>query len=208
MLTSRRIPCRPLLGVALVVLIGCAAAPGNSPPESPRTVVEPEAVEAPEIKTQGMDPATRARVERVRQSLDQGLDVNKVDPDGRTALMMASFEGYTEVAEVLLEYEAEVDRIDASGRTALMYASSGPFPQTVELLIDNGADVNHADNAEGWTALMMAAAEGHRPVVEVLLTHGAEIDLTDQDGDAAMDHARERGQTDIVALLESWPRKI
>ncbi len=207
MLTSRRIPCRPLLGVALVVLIGCASPPGNNPPESPSTVVEPEAVEAPEIKTLGMDPATKARVERVRQSLDQGLDVDKAGPDGRTALMMAAFEGYTEVAEVLLDHGAEVDRIDVSGRTALMYASSGPFPQTVESLIEHGADVNHADNAEGWTALMMAAAEGLRPVVDLLLTHGAELDLTDQDGDAAIDHARERGQTDIVALLESWPRK-
>ena len=207
MLTSRRIACRPRLGVALVVLIGCASPSGNSPPEPSRTVVEPEVVETPEIKTQGMDPATNARVERVRRSLEQGLDVDRADPDGRTSLMMAAFEGYTEVAEVLLEYGAEVDRIDVSGRTALMYASSGPFPQTVELLIENGADVNHADNAEGWTALMMAGAEGHGPVVEVLLTNGADIELTDQDGDTAIDHARERGQTDIVALLESWPRK-
>lgn len=193
---SHLIRLGPLLGVALVALIGCAAPPGNNPPEPTLAVVEPEAA---------MDPETAARVERVRRSLEQGLDVDRADPEGRTSLMMAAFEGYTEVIEVLLDHGAEVDRMDVSGRTALMYASSGPFPQTVELLIDNGADVNHADNAEGWTALMMAAAEGHRPVVELLLTHGADVGLTDQDGDAAIDHARERGQTDIVALLESWP---
>ena len=55
---------------------------------------------------------------------------------------------------------------------------------------------------------MVAAAEGHRPVVEVLLRHGADIRMTDQDGDAAIDHARVREQTHIVALLESWPEEL
>ncbi len=193
-MTSRRIRRCSLLGVAFAALIGCGSPPGDSPTEPPREVAEPE-------------PAAAARVERVRRSLEQGLDVNKADADGRTAMMMAAFDGYTEVVEVLFDHGAEVDRRDASGRTALMYASSGPFPQTVELLIESGADVNHADDAEGWTALMMAAAEGHRPVVELLLRHGADIELTDQDGDSAVEHARERGQTDIVTLLESWPGK-
>ena len=196
MLISRLIVRRPLLGVALVALIGCASPPGNDPREPSRAVVEPEAA---------MDPETAARVERVRRSLEQGQDVNRTDPDGRTSLMMAAFEGYTEVVEILLDHGAEVDHIDVSGRSALMYASSGPFPQTVELLIENDAEVNRADTTEGWTALMFAAAEGHRPVVELLLGHGADIELTDQDGDSAIDHARERGQTEIVDLLESWP---
>jgi hypothetical protein len=38
-----------------------------------------------------------------------------------------------------------------------------------------------------------------------LLRHGADIAATDRDGDSAMDHARERKQAEIVALLESWP---
>jgi len=199
MLTSRRICRHSLLGVFFAALIGCSGPP---PEDSP---TEPEVAEAPEAAKEVMDPATAARVERVRQSLEQGLDVNRADPDGRTAMMMAAFEGYTEVVEVLLDHGADVDQRDSAGRTALMYASSGPFPQTVELLIVSGADVNRTDTTEGWTALMFAAAEGHRPVVEVLLRHGADIGLTDEDGDAAIDHARERGQTNIVGLLESWP---
>ena len=196
-MTFRWIGCPLLLGIALVALIGCNSPSRGIPPEPP------PATSAPEVTTPVMDPATAARVERVRQSLEEGQDVNKADPAGRTVLMMAAFEGYTEVVEVLLEYGAEVDRFDGAGRTALMYASSGPFPQTVELLIENGADVNRADTTEGWTALMLAAAEGHRPVVEILLKHGADIALSDLDGDSAIDHARERGQTDIVALLGS-----
>ena len=204
MLTSRRTGDRFLLGFAFTVLIGCGSSPEDRPREQPRAAA-PDGAETPRARPPVTDPAAAARVERVRRSLEQGLDVNKADPDGRTALMMAAFEGYTEVVEVLLDHGAEVDRIDVSGRSALMYASSGPFPQTVELLIENAAEVNRADTTEGWTALMFAAAEGHRLVVEILLGHGADIELTDEDGDAAIDHARERGQTDIVDLLESWP---
>lgn len=56
------------------------------------------------------DPGAEARLERVRRSLEQGLDVNKTDPNGRTVLMMGTFEGYTEVVELLPDYDAEVDR--------------------------------------------------------------------------------------------------
>ncbi len=53
--------------------------------------------------------------------------------------------------------------------------------------------------------MMFAAAEGHEAVVVVLARHGADIEMTDQDGDAAIDHARKREQAHLVALLESRP---
>ena len=203
MLTTRRTRCRSLLGFVVAVLVGCGSSSEESRPQPPPTAAAPMLVETPETAPPVRDPAAAARLERVRRSLEQGLDPNKTDPDGRTALMMAAFEGHTDVVELLLDHGAEVDRRDGAGRTAMMYASSGPFPETVDLLIRRGAEVNLADTAEGWTALMVAAAEGHQPVVEVLLRHGADIRMTDQDGDAAIDHAREREQAHIVALLES-----
>ena len=205
MLTTQPTRCRSLLAFVVAVLVGCGSSSEEGRPEPPPAAAAPMVVEMPEAAPLARDAGAAARMERVRRSLEQGLDPNKVDRDGRTALMMAAFEGYADVVELLLDHGAEVDRRDGAGRTAMMYASSGPFPETVDLLLRRGAEVNLADTAEGWTALMLAAAEGHQPVVEVLLRHGADIRVTDQDGDAAVDHARERRKTHIVGLLEALP---
>jgi len=179
-----------LLSFTIVFLIGCGALAEESPEAPPPAAT---------------DPAMAARLEGVRRALEQGMDVDKTDPEGRTLLMMSAFEGYSAVVDLLIESGAKVNQRDAVGRTAIMYASSGPFPKTVGILARNGADVNLVDTVEGWTALMFAAAEGHQPVVKVLLQEGANIETADEDGDTAIDHARQREQADMVTLLESWP---
>ncbi len=60
---------------------------------------------------------------------------------------------------------------------------------------------SQVDLAAGWIAILSLQAQVDEKV------SSADIEVTDQDGDSAIEHARERGQTDIVALLESWPGK-
>ena len=201
-LASGRIACRSLLGVVFAVLIGCGSPPDDRLPEAPRAAVAPQGAETPEATPPVTDPAAAARLERVRLSLEQGLDVNKTDPDGRTALLMASFEGHTGIVRLLVENEAPLDHRDAAGRSALMYAASGPNHETVRLLLEAGADPNIVDKGEGFTALMFAAAEGQLEVVRVLLRHNANVSVRDVDGDTARDFAAKKGHDEIVRMLE------
>ena len=136
------------------------------------------------------------------ESMLAGIDVNAIDPEGRTALMLASFGGHSRVVQMLCENQANPNLRDINRRTALMYAATGPDVRTVEILLAHGAEVNVTDGDEGWTALMFAAAEGHLDVVRMLLDRGADPGLTDSDGESALVFASQNGHDRVVALLQ------
>jgi len=141
---------------------------------------------------------------QVSMHLENGLDINLPDEEGRTALMYAAYNGHTAVLKKLIEKDAAINLSDNYGRTALMMASSGPFPEAVKLLLDNNADPDMTDSEEHFTALMYAAAEGQLEVVKILLAHGADPALKDIDGDDAMTFAVKNGHKEIASLLQSF----
>lgn len=57
----------------------------------------------------------------------------------------------------------------------------------------------------GWTALNYAAVHGYLAIATRLLEGGADLTLRTKDGKTALDHARSRGKSEVVALL-SQPR--
>ena len=154
------------------------------------------------------EAAYAGNLEEVRRLLEEGIAVDVLDPEGRTPLMWASFNGHTAVSALLLENGAAINTRERNGRTALMYASSGPFAGTVGLLLEKGADVNLQGTAEGFTALMTAAAEGQVEVVRVLLAYGADPDLEDVDGDTAESFATQNGHSQVVAALRTPPPPV
>lgn len=159
---------------------------------------------APDVSL--LDEALDGNTQQVRLALENGADVNAAQDEGRTALMMAAFNGHGKIVELLLDRGAKVDSRDILGRTALMYSASGPFPETVRILLEHGADPNISDKSENFTALMFAAAEGQAEVVRILLSHGASYEPTDDDGETALDFARNNGHTEVVQLLENAAR--
>lgn len=138
----------------------------------------------------------------VMKGLQDGVDVNSPDENGRTALMLAAYDGHTEIVKLLLQRKAQVNRRDATDRTALMYASSGKNPETVRVLLDAGANVGIVDNQENWTALMFAAAEGNVEVVKQLLASGADPTRADVDGETSVEFAVDNGHMHVVNLLK------
>jgi len=91
----------------------------------------------------------------IRALLDHGADVNSVDNNGWTPLMVASDWGQTTLIELLLNKGANINAKKTDGKTALMIAAEGGKSEGVELLLKNGADLRAKDNL-GKTALMLA----------------------------------------------------
>jgi hypothetical protein len=67
--------------------------------------------------------------------LDQGVDVNEVDPNTMTALGMAAHQGHLETVRALLERGADPRVTDINGSTPLDYAKQGGHRDVMLLLI-------------------------------------------------------------------------
>lgn len=187
-----------LVIIFLSFLIACggeSSESGNMESSSPEIT---DAMSTADVRADALN----GQIEEIRTAAEQGIDLHEPDSLGRTALMFASYNGHDDVVRFLIENGGEVTKSDSEGRTPLIFAASGPFPDTVELLLANGADPDVKDSAEGWTPLMYAASEGNEEVVQILLDHGANISILDNDGDSALDFARNNGHLEVVSLLE------
>lgn len=62
-------------------------------------------------------------------------------------------------------------------------------------------------NRLGWTALMEAVVLGdgskkYQEIIQILKDAGARLDIPDNDGVTPLQHAKRKGFTEIVALLQ------
>src|SRR6185369_2590276 len=141
--------------------------------------------------------------------MDNGADLNAVDSDGNTALMIATARNNNEAVVALLAHKAAVHFRNKEGRTALHIASAELHKRDVEALLAIkpavtassagvdvvGVDVNSRDNS-GRTPLMLAADHDSfvpDEVMELLLAHGAKIDEQDPQGNTSLMIAAKAG---------------
>ncbi len=91
--------------------------------------------------------------------------------------------------------------------TALIAAAHLGHDGVVRELIRAGAPLDHVNNL-GWTALIEAVILGdggprHAETVRLLLEAGADPKLADRNGITPLQHARQRGYTQMVTLIEA-----
>ena len=79
-------------------------------------------------------------IQKVKDLLQQGSDVNAIDAFGRTPLMLAAMGNSQELINLLLEHGADINAKDAStGKTALQFAKDFKQKQTIKTLQQHGA---------------------------------------------------------------------
>ena len=123
-----------------------------------------------------IEAAQEGDIEKVKQCINNGADVDAKDGDGKTTLMYAAENGNIEVVKYLVENGADINaRKNKDGKTTLMYAAENGYLNIVKLLVENGADVNVKDNYND-TALKKAVYNGHADIVKYLLDIGTAVD--------------------------------
>ena len=75
-------------------------------------------------------------INQVTKLLESGVTVDKMNNEGTTALMEASFNGNLDIAKLLLSYDADPNLVDKSGLNSFVWAYKGKnFSVLRELLI-------------------------------------------------------------------------
>jgi uncharacterized protein len=76
---------------------------------------------------------------RVRDLIQQGVDVNAADKDGWTALMSGAARGHVTIVQLLIAAGANVRHKSTQGQTARTEAKRWGYKEVVEILLDAGA---------------------------------------------------------------------
>jgi ankyrin repeat protein len=143
-------------------------------------------------------------VVEVQQAINSGADVNVIDENGWTPLMISAYYNPNPmVLSELINAGAEVDaRVD--GASPLMFAAANNMNVEVLLvLIDAGADVNARITWDGRSPLMIAAFENQNPeVLSVLINAGADLNSRTENGKTPLMLATENNpNVKIISVL-------
>lgn len=139
----------------------------------------------------------------MQAALDEHVNIDAVNEDGLTALMIATYYGYYDTVALLCQSGAMIDVQNNEGYTALMYAAGQGWTDIIILLLNYEADVN-LRSLNGWTALLFAVAYDQCDqcqAVICLIDAGANLDAQDDEGYTGLMIASNFNLESIVELL-------
>ena len=143
----------------------------------------------------------------VKLLIQAGADINLQDEIKDNPFLYAGAEGRLEVLKLLIDAGADTRSTNRFGGTALIPAAERGHVEVVqELLSRTNVKIDHVNNL-GWTALLEAVILGdggprRTEVVRLLIAAGANVNIPDGRGVTPLSHARQRGYTQMIGLLE------
>jgi len=136
-------------------------------------------------------------IEKVRQLLDEGADVNIRTPYSKqTPLHWSVWQSDIAIMNLLIERGADVEARDSNEMTPLHLLSTSQKKEragALLCLLGEGAQVNTVDKF-GASPLHIAAHNNSADFVKILLEHGADIEMKQE----------EYGTTPLFTAVLSW----
>ena len=136
----------------------------------------------------GATEIVRMLLEEVRVDVDEGYN-------GKTALWIASENGFEEIVRLLLHHGADTRKCHA-----LQAASYRSHIDVMKVLLEKGADP-HAQGGHHGNALQAASRFGNIDALKLLLEKGADPNMQGGKDGTALRAALKRGSEQAVKLL-------
>ena len=154
------------------------------------------------------DYAGRNEVEKIKNLLDAGNDVNEIDYD-KSALHSACVSNAINAAELLISRGINVNVHDnISGASPLHYCAVYNNFEIARLILENGGEVNVVDkygNEPLWTAIFNVKTNLQKlPIVELLLQHGGNKNHKNAAGRSPLDFADQVKFAPILDILAKY----
>lgn len=149
---------------------------------------------------------TDDHLETARLLVHLGADPDALDGQHDTPWLVTGVTGSVPMAELLLSVDPDLTVRNRYGGLSIIPASERGHADYVERVAKTAIDVNHVNDL-GWTALLEAVILGEgsdrwQRVVRSLLENGADPSIADRDGVTPLEHARNRGFTEIARIIE------
>lgn len=144
--------------------------------------------------------AMTGNVEAVKFILANGGNVDGVDEDGRTALMMSLYRSQGPAALALIDANANLEVRDRENKAALMFAAQYGQVDAINAMVKRHVNLD-AQNYNGATALIFAADRSQAEAARALKAAGASTTLRDRRGRSALDFATAKHATDVIKVL-------
>ena len=146
-------------------------------------------------------------INKVRELVAAGADINKEDEYGETSLKTAVYLGKIDMIRILVkELGADINKENRNGQIPLITAvSSGKLDMVRFLVKELGADINK-ENRNGQTPLNVAVSYGKIDMVRFLVRFlvkelGADINQEDKNGQTPLNVAIMNNKIDVVTFL-------
>jgi ankyrin repeat protein len=146
-------------------------------------------------------------IEEARRLIVAGADVNAKDDIQDSPYLYAAAEGRLEILRLTLAAGADFKSTNRYGGTGLIPAAHHGHVEVVRELLKTSIDIDHV-NRLGWSALLEAIILGdgsarYVEIVRLLVDARANVNIADGQGVTPLTHARQRGQAEVVRILEA-----
>jgi ankyrin repeat protein/ketosteroid isomerase-like protein len=158
-----------------------------------------------------MAATTVGDVEAVRALLAEGVEVDEPYPivngfnDAHTALLVASRDGHTEIAKLLLDAGADVNATEPTFGAVPLHKAvyNGHVDLTGLIAAWPDVDLDFQGSTNGYTPLHDALWHGYEECAAILVAAGARLDLLGHDGKTPLDLA-----TEVLGAENTLTRRI